>query len=188
MRDKATARRLWTFFDLPVPQYASTPELIVSALAWTATEGGNSPAEVLGVETSGFVYQYAGDAPLSKDSQSGRKRIETAPREGDARLEVLGGFLADSMNVSADLHGANLATLFLIHRGNVPSKAKSRPVIPFNAYTALMQDPRGMVGTDRPPNFAEMMRRMYALGGGKGDAAELRACFKIFIWVQMMIG
>jgi hypothetical protein len=110
-------------------------------------------------------------------------RVETMPPVHDARWGKLTASLSESLGLPNQEAAERAARIFLHDLvGNVPAKAVSRSIVPFNAFAALMQDPPGMVGAKNPPNFALMMRRMFALGNGEGDAARLLA--DAYRWVN----
>ena len=183
MTDRGSSRREWTFFDLPVPQYANVPELVVSALAWSATDKGKAPSSVLGRPSKGIVYQLVDPSKgLAPDSEK-KVRIETMPPDHGPRWDKLTANLTESLSLPDQETAEKVARIFLHDLlGNVPARAVSRSIVPFNAFTALMQDPPGMVGAENPPNFALMMQRMFVLGNGQGDAARLLA--DAYKWVN----
>jgi len=160
------SRQAWDFFGLPRPEYPSAPENLISSLAWSVTKNRKPPPVICGVKHGGLVYQRVNAAKPSK-----RLLLETAPRQGDAQWEAVETKLGDIFAI--DPRDQSMATEILIEDlvGNVPAKAHSRAVIPFNAHTALMQDSRGMLVKDNPPNFALIVQRMFVLGGGSGEAA-----------------
>ena len=170
-----TGRGAWSFFNLPVPQYASVTETIVSDLAWSITEGKKTPEQVLERKATGVVYERteAGASVTSADSRSQGEVVETMPRAGDARWERLTESLKGSIDVSPESLQETTKVFLENLTAHVPAKAKSKAAIPFNAHISLMQDKVGLQGTASPPNFALMTRQMYALGGGKNDAARL---------------
>ena len=183
MSDRGRARREWTFFDLPVPQYANVPELVVSALAWSATKKGKAPSIVLGRPSKGIVYQLVDPSSARATDQGEKVRIETMPPDNGTRWDKLTANLSESLGLPNQETAEKVARIFLHDLvGNVPAKAVSRSIVPFNAFTALMQDPPGMAGAKNPPNFALMMRRMFVLGNGEGDAARLLA--DAYKWVN----
>lgn len=176
MADRGSTRREWTFFDLPVPQYANVPELVVSALAWSATREGKAPSTVLGLKSKGIVYQLIHRSTAKATDTDDKVRVETMPAVHGTRWDKLAANLSESLALPNQEAAEKAARIFLQDLvGNVPARAVSRSIVPFNAFTALMQDPAGMVGTKNPPNFALMMRRMFVLGNGGGDAARLLA-------------
>lgn len=163
----AASRKEWDFFGLPRPQYPPAPELLISSLAWCMTELGRPPPKITEIENQGIVYQRV---PQPKHSK--RLLQEMAPaRGGDAWNRVEGMLISTLALQQGDVEKA---TEILVEDlvGNVPPKAHSRAVIPFNAHVALMQDSRGMLGVDNPPNLALVIQRMFVLGGGKGGAAQ----------------
>jgi len=183
MADQVSTRRQWTFFDLPVPQYANVPELILSALAWSAVKKEDQPKKVLGRLYNGIVYEFVDRSKSQAIEVHGKARLETIPPDHDPRWERLVSQLIQSLSLTNKEVAEKSARIFLHDIiGNVPAKAVSRSIVPFNASTALMQDPAGMVGANNPPNFALMIRRMFVLGNGEGDAARLLA--DAYSWVN----
>lgn len=165
-----------TFFDLPMPQYASVPETIVSDLAWSATNESSSPETVLGKPAKGIVYQRLNSpSDATVQSSDGKVVVETIPKQNDGRWMAIRETLKKATDVSSDTE-EQVVQIFLDNLvGHVPAKAKSKAIIPFNAHTALMQDTRGITGAPRPPNFASIVNRMFLLGGAEQDAASLLA-------------
>lgn len=170
-----TRKGAWSFFNLPVPQYASVTETIVSDLAWSITAGKKVPELVSERQAKAVVYERtdAGARVSANDSRANGELVETCPRAGSERWEQLAGSLQGSLDVSQS-NLQEVTQVFLENlTAHVPAKARSKAVIPFNAHVSLMQDKVGMQGQASPPNFALMVRQMYALGGGRGDAAHL---------------
>jgi len=159
----------WDFFGLNRPQYAATPEVLLTSLAWVSTSEGKPPEVIIGKKHRGFVYKKIG--------KGGKADIvETIPSLSDSR----GLALSSSLNGSFSLDDRGLvkrAARILLDevKGNTPTKATSASIIPLDATSALMQDVKGVQGVEGPPNFAKIMQRMYSLGGGVQDAAELLA-------------
>ena len=170
-----TGRGAWSFFNLPVPQYTSVTETIVSDLAWSITEGKKVPEQVLGRKAKSIIYQRteAGARVTSADSRSKGEVVQTIPTRGDARWKGLSDSLREFVDVAPESLEETTKIFLENLTAHVPAKARSTAAIPLNAHMALLQDKVGLQGTASPPNFALIARQMYALGGGEDDAAKL---------------
>lgn len=167
-RKSGSSSKDWDFFRLPRPQYPGAPEVLVSSLSWCMTTSGRPRPIIGGQEHAGLIYQRSSQARQGK-----KALLETSPRRGEAAWMGIEDVLRNEFGLD-DAEKASRATEILVEDlvGNVPARALSRAVIPFNANLALMQDSRGMLGVDNPPNFALIFQRMFALGGGEGGASE----------------
>ena len=126
---ESTQRREWTFFDLPVPQYAPVPEIVVSAIAWSAVMK-KKPDTVLGRPYQGIVYQFVDPSKGKSRGPDERARIETMPPEHDERWDRLTTMLSESLGLSNQRDAEKAARLFLHDMiGNVPAKAVSRSIV-----------------------------------------------------------
>ncbi|WP_159308997.1 hypothetical protein [Spiribacter roseus] len=158
------------FFGLNRPQYASTPEVFLSSLAWRSVgaTSGKAPVGSGDGAHQGVVY-----ARVTRPTKGNREIRETAPRDGDQNWEMLVSALGQEFQFEGDSSASRAASVLVDDLiGNVPARAQSKAVMPLNLVTALMQDIPGMMGVANPPNFGSILERMYQLGGGDGSAAD----------------
>lgn len=158
------------FFGLNRPQYASTPEVFLSSLAWSSVgvSSGKPRIDASRKPYQGVVYER-----VSRAKKGGRDVLETAPYKGDESWQRLVSALGQEFQFDEDSSATRSASVLVGDLiGNVPAQAQSKAIVPLNLVTALMQDVPGMMGVANPPNFAAILERMYQLGGGVGSAAS----------------
>lgn len=144
------------------PQYAAIPEVLVSALAWSAaSEGGASGKfEIDGREVDALAY--GSEAPLPKNLSIGLAK----PDERGERFEALVAVLASQLHLDPEKARHAAAVLVDDLQALRPPKAKSVAISPVNHVASLLQNASGLARVKRPPNYAAIIRRMYLLGGG----------------------
>lgn len=151
------------------PQYVALPEAFVSDLAWRAF-----PSDVpsLGGKPVGLRYR---SEDQSKKSIAFRA---TAPKTSDEFLEL--GLSAHAAGLvgeaPASLVGRAIAESV---SGLKAAKGSSQAVSPLTPGLALLQNTRGLFGVANPPNVAEIIEQIYALGavgtGSLGGASDRSA-------------
>lgn len=149
------------FMDLRRPQYPSSPEVLLSALAWSMVRRGEANA------SEGLIYE-----------RHRRKRgvvvNETFPRQEALdryRQGLIGAGLHD-LNGTLTEEEARACALAL--KGLTPEKGAGTASSAVGLGVALMQDPVGGLSVPNPPNFANLLNTMYALGGGGDTTAAER--------------
>jgi hypothetical protein len=153
----------FAFPDLKRPQYPSSPEILLSSLAWSVIPRATAHRD------TGLIYH-------SKQSRARRKvRIEQTMPYG----ETLQGFL-EQLSSSGMRVGAGEAPLFVAEAvaeallGAQPQKGVGMPSSAIGMAGALLQDPVGGLAVANPPNFAHLLNTMFKLGGNSDrTAAEL---------------
>lgn len=164
MIDKPNASHL--ILPLKRPEYFSVPEVLVSALAWRAfmlREGASPPG--VGVDATnvpdsvGYMYET--------QPRSTKKLELRATRPKDDRASSLGALLKSRGNISTGVDDALLgeavaSSVLGIRVEN--SRLGSQPASPMSPALALMQDPRGVLVKQGPPDYGEIIEAMYALG------------------------
>jgi len=153
----------FAFLDLKRPQYPSSPEVLLSALAWSVVP--RAPEH----QATGLIYDRR------ESSARLRVKIDQTKPKGDA-LEVFRRALLERGLVSADgtlpLYVAEAAADAML--GAQPIKGVGTSSSSIGLCGALLQDTVGALATRNPPNFAQLLNTMYALGGNIGPtAAEL---------------
>ncbi len=150
------------FPELKRPQYPSSPEILLSALAWSVVERPSSAPE------AGLIY-------VRKESKAKRgvQIRQTKPKDGDE----LASFTAALLNAGVRTKDGGLPSLVVDAIADSLVGVRSDKGVGYTSSAiglcgALLQDPIGGLGAANPPNFANLLNTMYALGGGSGSAAE----------------
>jgi hypothetical protein len=149
--------------SLDRPQYPSSPEILLSALAWSVVPRKKEHAN------TGLIYSR-------RDSAGTRRvRIEQTMPKADI-LEQFSTSLAEGGYRTPGATGKlpryvaeSIANALL---GVQPTKGVGTPSAAMGLVGALLQDPVGGLGTENPPNFAKLLNTMYRLGGGNRTAGE----------------
>jgi hypothetical protein len=156
------------FPDLRRPQYPSSPEVLLSALAWSVVP--RSPDH----KNTGLIY-------VRKPSHAERKVKIKATRPGGATPEgvTLEEFArelrANGMRAgdgTLPQYAAEAVTDSLL--GVQPLKGIGTASSAIGVAGALLQDPIGGLAAANPPNFALLLNTMHALGGPAGPTAAAR--------------
>jgi hypothetical protein len=159
----STEAPAWLFPQLRRPQYPPSPDLLQVALAWSLVE----PTSGL----PGLMFNH--------DEPPGRKRARrfeiafTAPGVPDAHLP--GGIASSATQRQAAWHQAARKALRteLEEAGPALEKAvqglsgqRSRSTVasPLTPSLARMQDLRGAMAVENPPDFAAIIETLYQLG------------------------
>lgn len=152
--------------DVIRPQYVATPDLLVVALA-------NRAYDVQLPDGGHRVYRNLGS------TSRGRGKLETAPdgsgfsyTDQQARLEQWGEYLRDA-GITGDgipqkVVGAAIARS--IERPPL-GKATTSSAVPFSPHTALLQEPKGLVGDNAPP-YAKTVEQLFSLGQHDGSVRK----------------
>lgn len=148
--------------DLRRPQYPSSPEVLLSALAWSLVERDPSTVD------QGLIYIRHGA------QKKGVAISETCPR-GDTLEQFRQGLVAAGLRDSdGGLTADEARACALALKGLTPEKGAGTASSAIGLGVALMQDPVGGLAVANPPNFANLINTMYRLGGGEErTAAEL---------------
>jgi hypothetical protein len=149
--------------ELGRPQYPSSPEILLSALAWSVVPRAREHVN------TGLIY--------TRKSSSTPKSVlihQTMPRGGIltdfSNNLAVGGYRSQDPGGALPSFVAESVTNAML--GVQPAKGVGTPSAAMGVLGALLQDPVGGLGTQEPPNFAKLLNTMYALGGGKGTAGE----------------
>lgn len=150
------------FLGLQRPQYPSSPEVLLSTLAWSVVPRKLSTAK------TGLIYER-----LPPSSKKKRKRIveieQTRPtgQSLDAFCSSLehNGFGDKTGKVAPEL-GRAVANALL---GVKPDKGVGIASSAVGVAGALLQDAVGGLAVSSPPNFAHLINTLFSLGAPEGN-------------------
>lgn len=135
------------------PQYVSTPEAFISALAWKEFD-----VDLTGKTSKPQALRYSQSSP----SSSKVMEVRTVKPE----IGALGTFAAKLQSEgfnSVDPHA--LARSILESVGGVRvEKSGVQPASPLTPSIALAQNTRGLQGAANPPDIAEILETMFEMG------------------------
>ena len=155
------------FPDLQRPQYPSSPEVLLAALAWSVVPRADAH------KNTGLIYQRK-EASATRGKTRKVKIEQTMPR--GASLEVFRSLLETrGMRASGGtlpVVAAEAVADALL--GAQPRKGVGRSSSAIGIAGALLQDAIGGLATERPPNFAHLLNTMHVLGGSIGPTAAER--------------
>jgi hypothetical protein len=150
-----------TFHDATLglrrPEYISSPEALISSLAWTL----NGSQRAIDEDSSiGRVFLAIGEGSIAKHV----RRVEHHPRTTE-EFRVLGDALKCAGMMPDDLDPVLVAegTLNSI-AGIRPTRGKSQAVSPLTPHLALLQNTRGLTGKRNPPDIAFYLQQLFSLG------------------------
>ena len=148
----------FAFPDLKRPQYPSSPEVLLSALAWSVVPRASEHSE------TGLIYQR-------KESRAKRGvTIEQTMPRGQGLDDFRASLQSNDWTTAAggDLPRVVAEAAADAMLGVKPPKGVGYPSSAIGLAGALLQDPIGSLATKNPPNFANLLNTMYALGGAVG--------------------
>lgn len=149
------------FLGLNRPQYIAVPETLISALAWRAY-----PANLQDPDGTAIGLRYR----TSESGSSTLKLRATAPAQD--QLAAYGVSLANA-GIAGEATSTQLArAVEMSVRGVAASGGKSQAVSPLTPALALLQSPRGMMGSRNPPDIAEILEQMYVLGRRSPESVD----------------
>ncbi|MFP3578737.1 hypothetical protein SB659_04015 [Arthrobacter sp. SIMBA_036] len=142
------------------PEYFSVPEALLSALAWRAY--GSAPDQEQG-KALGLMYKAQ-----AKETQYLTLR-PTKPEEGaaqalGAQLRGRGISTSASDRLLGDAVSSSVTGIRIEKTGNQPSS-------PMTPALALMQNPRGVLVKQGPPDFGAIIESLFAVGHPVGGPA-----------------
>lgn len=135
------------------PQYPPTPEILLSSLAWTSLQAEPK----ISPNSDRLVYKNFVRAG------SRAALVETQP--DIARFDEFGAILRShgiSVHEGSLRDAAEAAASSVL--GTKPAGAKSQPASPMTRSLALMQNLRGVLNTQNPPDLGGVIETMYGLG------------------------
>jgi hypothetical protein len=155
----------FAFPDLKRPQYPSSPEVLLSALAWSVIPRASSYNE------TGLIYQR-------KESRAKRGvAIEQTMPRGQGLEDFRASLQSNGWTAvtGGDLPKAVAEAAADAMLGVKLPKGVGYASSAIGLAGALLQDPIGSLATKNPPNFANLLNTMYALGGSaEGQTAASR--------------
>jgi hypothetical protein len=152
------------FAELPRPQYPSSPEVLISALAWSLfprRKGEGGYGLIYDRDNLGEGRKIERTMPVNPD---GNPVAEWVSRLAEGGIKPLVGNGEDRVAMA-------VARAMV---GTVPKKGVGKPSSAMGIAGALLQDPVGALGVPNPPNFAKLINTIYALGA-TGDGPFLTA-------------
>jgi hypothetical protein len=155
MTNVLTAKDL--LIPLPRPEYVALPEGFLSALAWNAFEIEGLEPPVSGKKLGlRFLFDKGVSTGKSVDFRE-MWPSEDSLEEICEKLEVNG--LEETGNKKL-LASAVLGSI----KGTTTSKSKFVPASPLSPALAMLQNPVGLMGKANPPDLANILETIYALG------------------------
>lgn len=158
----------FSFPDLKRPQYPSSPEVLLSALAWSVVPRAADQND------TGLIYRR-------KDSRAKRGvTIEQTMPRGEALEDFRTSLQSHGWSTTEGdlpLIVAEAAASAML--GVKPPKGVGYASSAIGLAGALLQDPVGGLATKNPPNFANLINTMYALGGGGNDKTAASLWFDV---------
>lgn len=156
------------FPDLRRPQYPSSPEVLLSALAWSVIPRATGFTDI------GLIYHR-------KESRATRGVTieQTMPRGNslEAFRESLQLNGLTTVEGGLPLSAAEAVADALL--GVKPPKGVGYASSAIGLSGALLQDPIGGLATKNPPNFANLLNTMYALGGSSEEPSAAGLWFEV---------
>jgi hypothetical protein len=150
------------FPEIPRPQYVVNPEVLQSALAW----------RLVGDSTDGFIFSrkatgtslvtWVRTNPFALEDDVER---ESAENRWFSSLEELGLTIDRPGNPKRDVANSIISAIEGIRQPG----AKGGTAIPITFQAALLQNYRGVLGVQSPPNLGLILDVLHGLGG-TGDA------------------
>lgn len=157
------------FPELKRPQYPSAPEVLLSALAWSVVP------RTAGLANVGLIYQRQGG------KKGKRVAIEQTRPRGDGLYAFRDSLHRRQWSVretdELPVEVAEAAAEALL--GVKPPKGVGYASSAIGLAGALLQDPVGGLGVRNPPNFANLLNTMYALGGNAVDGTAATRWFDV---------
>lgn len=151
--------------DLRRPQYPSSPEVLLSALAWSVV-----PRSEAG-DKAGLIYErFAATrgVPISQTKPTSDQMHEFGKQLASFGLHALGEprYADVAESVASSLNGIR------------PLKGKGRASSAIGIAPALLQDPIGGLSAQNPPNFAQLINTIYSFGGATQMATAAERWFE----------
>jgi hypothetical protein len=155
------------FPDLQRPQYPSSPEVLLAALAWSVVPRSEAHKK------TGLIYQRR-EASTSRGKPKKVNIEQTIPR-GEALEAFRMTLEKQGMHASGGTLPPSAAEAVAdALLGAQPRKGVGRSSSAIGIAGALLQDAIGGLATEDPPNFAQMLNTMHSLGGIGGTTAAER--------------
>lgn len=144
------------------PEYVSSPELLISSLAWNRRSMPDLTSE------SGLPIGLA-----YRTDKTSSRTIEFRSTAPDARDVALWGDALMAQGIDGGLHQQVIGTALANSvEGVRPRKSTTQGILPLSPSMALLQNARGMLGKRNPPDLGEILETCHELGGGEyGEAS-----------------
>lgn len=137
------------------PEYVTVPEAFISALAWKLFDAPDL-LETEGKKRVGLYFR--GSTPKGKNVE-----FRSTSPEGE-QLSELAAALSHA-GVKAEESGSELARAVLNSvLGIRVERSDIQPASPITPALALLQNPRGLLRKENPPDIADILESMYSFG------------------------
>src|SRR5690606_32095934 len=157
------------FPNLQRPQYPSSPEVLLSALAWSVVPRSDEGSGV------GLIYQRSrGRKPRGVVIEQTMPRDQQELEGFRERLQANGWPVPTGGGLRKVVAEAVTDALL----GGKPLSSRGRASSAIGLAGALLQDPVGGLSTRQPPNFAHLLNTMYVLGGEVAGQTAARRWFE----------
>lgn len=160
---------VFMFPDLRRPQYPSSPEVLLSALAWSVVP--RSPGNT-GI---GLIYQRTGGRGNRKVAIEQTRPVGQGLYDFRSSLQKHRWFVKESDDLPLEVAEAVAEAML----GAKPPKGVGYASSAVGLAGALLQDPIGGLGTQKPPNFASLLNTMYVLGGNDDGHTAAAKWFEV---------
>ncbi|WP_309073794.1 hypothetical protein [Paenarthrobacter sp.] len=148
------------------PEYFSVPEALLSALAWRAYESISNEEQE---KPLGLMYKAQAKETLYLSLRPTKPEEDTAETLGN-QLRQRGISTAASDRLLGDAVSSSVTGIRIEKTGNQPSS-------PMTPALALMQNPRGVLVKQGPPDFGAIIESLFTVGhplvGPSMSATEL---------------
>lgn len=140
------------------PQYVPSPEVLLSALAWSVV-----PRQQKSI---GLIYERHGTRGARKVQIEQTMPSAAQMNVFAQSLNRAGYRTVGSRNGLPKIVAESVTAAI---RGSMPQEGKGTPSAALGLCGALLQDPVGALSVEGPPNFAKLINTMYALGHGSPE-------------------
>lgn len=154
------------FPRLSRPQYPSSPEVLLSALAWSTVP------RAADFQNVGLIYARRHGTAATRVTIN-----QTKPREAEL-FEFCGALMeAGVKDRRGELSQSTAEAIANSLEGTPSSKGVGFASSAVGIAGALLQDPVGGLATKNPPPFALLINTIYHLGGGNSEATASELWF-----------
>lgn len=157
------------FLDLKRPQYPSAPEVLLSALAWSVVDRAPGQSAV------GLIYERKGAKKARKVTIEQTRPLGEGLYAFRDSLQKQRWAVRETDELPVEVAEATAEALL----GTKPPKGVGYASSAIGLAGALLQDPVGGLGTQNPPNFANLLNTMYALGGHDAGSTAATRWFEV---------
>lgn len=149
--------------DLPRPQYLPSPEALITSLAWRLFDA--EMPDPLPPKTVGLRYR------AEDRTTATLVYVATEPKQ-DSLLQFGEALVRAGIRAERGVEPVLAEAITNSVAGVRAEKSGSQSASPLTPGLALLQNMRGLQGAKNPPDFAEIIERMYYLGGRRGGGSS----------------